>query len=214
MRAYIQHIDITSTGKVIVTGQLSRTNMQVKLQELIYAKEPQDGIWGYMLEVIPTSVFGADIMIPFKVEAPWTGNESANGLRITQPSLDPSQDDYETMQLKLKKVNTLTKEQSNFTVLKGASFDKQLKQLIIDISYGGGCSLHLFSLEWDGVILKSIPPQYNFTLVDASKYDPCKAILPAQLRFDIDTPGIQLESPSVINLSTLRSDRQIRIELD
>lgn len=214
MRAYIQQIDITTDGKVVVTGLLSRTNLEAKLQEHIYFKEPEDGIWGYTLEVISTSVFGADIIVPFVVEAPWTGNEGANGVRITQPTLPPEQADYETVQLKVKKVDNFTKEQSNFMVIKGASFDKPTNQLIIDINYGGGCFPHLFSLEWDGLSLESFPPQYNFILVDLSEYDPCRAILPAQLRFDIDTPNVQLDRPSVINLGTVRSNRQIKIDID
>lgn len=213
MRAYIQQIDITTDGKVVVTGQLSRTNLDVRLNEHIYIKEPKDGIWGYTLEVIPTSVFGADMMVPFVVEAPWTGNHEANGVRITQPTLQPDQTDYETVQLKVKKVESFTEEQSNLLVLKGASFDKSAKQLIIDINYGGGCFPHLFSLEWDGISLESFPPQYNFNLVDLSDYDPCRALLPAQLRFDIDTPEIQLDRPSTVNLGTVSGNGQIKIEL-
>ena len=213
MRAYIQQIDITTNGKVVITGQLSRTNLDVRLNEHIYIKEPEDGIWGYTLEVIPASVFGADMMVPFVVEAPWTGNHEANGVRITQPTLQPDQTDYETVQLKVKKVESFTEEQSNLLVLKGASFDKSTNQLIIDINYGGGCFPHLFSLEWDGISLESFPPQYNFNLVDLSDYDPCRALLPAQLRFDIETPEIQLDRPSTINLGTVRGNGQIKIEL-
>ncbi len=152
-------------------------------------------------------------MFPFVVEAPWTGNDEANGARITQSTLQPEQTDYETVQLKVKKVTNFTKEQANFTILKGVSFDKSVNQLIIDINYGGGCFPHLFSLEWDGISLESFPPQYNFNLVDLSEYDPCKAILPAQLRFDIDTPNIQLDRPATINLVTVGSNRQIKIEI-
>ncbi len=213
MRAYIQQIDITADGKVVIKGQLSRTNLEVKLIEHIYIQEPQDGIWGYTLEVVPTSVFGADMMVPFVVEAPWTGNDRANGVRITQPTLDPEHVDYETVQLKVKKVETYTAEQANLLILNGASFDKSTNQLIIDIKYGGGCFPHLFSLEWDGLTLESAPPQYNFRLVDLSEYDPCKAILPAQLRFDIDTPDIQLDRPSTINIGTIRNNGQISLEI-
>ncbi|MDW7693113.1 hypothetical protein R9C00_09705 [Flammeovirgaceae bacterium SG7u.111] len=213
MRAYIQHIDITTDGRVVITGQLSRTNLEVRLNEHIYIKEPEDGIWGYTLEVIPISVFGADMMMPFVIDAPWTGNAEANGVRITQPTLEPDQADYETIQLKVKKVESFTAEQSNFLIIKGASFDEPSKQLVVDINYGGGCFSHLFSLEWDGLSLESFPPQYNFNLVDLSENDPCRAILPAQLRFDIDTPEVQLDRPSIINLGSVRGNGQIKIEL-
>lgn len=213
MRAYIQQIDITTDGKVVITGQLSRTNLKVKLNEHIYTKEPEDGIWGYTLEVIPTSIYGNDMMIPFEVEAPWTGNPEANGVRITQPTLEPDQANYETIQLKVKNVESFTAEQSNLLILKGASLDESSKQLVIDINYSGGCFPHLFSLEWDRLSLESSPLQYNFKLVDLSEYDPCRAILPAQLRFDIDTPEVQLDKPSIINLSTAKGNGQIKIEL-
>lgn len=213
MRAYIQQIDITTDGKVVVSGQLSRTNLNVNLNEHIYTKAPKDGIWGYTLEVIPTSIFGADMMVPFSVEAPWTGNENANGVRVTQPTLDPDEPDYQTVQLKVKKVENFTTEQANLIRLKGATFDKLTNQLVIDINYSGGCFPHLFSLEWDGLSLESFPPQYNFNIVDLSEYDPCKALQSAQLRFDIDTPGIQLDRPSVINLGIAGSGRQIQVDI-
>lgn len=214
MRAYIQKIDITSNGKVIVSGLLSRTNLDVKLNEHIYIEEPEDGIWGYTLEVVPTSVYGADMMVPFSVEAPWTGNQDANGVRVIQPTLEPSSDDYETIQLKAKKVPSFTSEQSNLLILNGASYDKTSQQLIVDVNYGGGCFPHSFALEWDGQTLESAPPQYNFTIVDLSEYDPCDALLPAQLRFDINTPEINLQRPSTINLGTIQNKRQLKIQLD
>ena len=161
MRAYIQQIDITTDGKVVVSGQLSRTNLHVKLIEHFYVTEPENGIWSYTLEVIPTSVFGSYMLVPFSVEAPWTGNESANGVTIIQPTLQPNESDYETVQLKIKKVNSFTTKQANFIILKGATFEKSTNQLIIDINYGGGCFPHLFSLEWDGSSLESFPPQYR-----------------------------------------------------
>lgn len=71
MRAYVEQIDITPDGKVIVSGQLSRTNLKVVLSGLIYVKAPADGIWGYTLELIPTSVIGADVLVPFSVTADW-----------------------------------------------------------------------------------------------------------------------------------------------
>lgn len=157
----------------------------------IYTKEPEDGIWGYTLEVIPSSVFGATVMMPFTVEAPWTGDIQANGVRVTQPTLSPNEADYEIVQLKIKKVDDFTTLQANLMLLQGAIFDPSTNQLVVDINYGGGCFPHLFSLEWDGLTLESFPPQYNFNLVDLSDYDPCKAILPAQLRFDIDVPFVR-----------------------
>ncbi len=214
MRAYIQKIDITEDGKVIVSGQLSRTNLVAKLSPMIYVHPPKDGIWGYTLEVLPTSVFGSDKMEPFSVEAPWTGNNDANGVRITQPRLNPSEKDIETVQLKAKKVEEFTKEQSNLTILKGASFDKETNNLVVDLQYSGGCFPHLFSLEWDGISYKSAPLQYNFKVVDLSDYDPCRAMLSAQLRFDISTPKVQIDRPSVIHLGTVNGGTSIPVDIE
>lgn len=214
MRAYIQEIDITTDGEVVVRGQLSSGNLDVKLIPHVYVTEPEDGIWGYTLEVIPTSIWGTTVMTPFVVKAPWTGNQNANGVRILQPTLEPNNPDHETVQLKVKKVEKFTSEQANLLILNGASFDKVSNQLIIDANYGGGCFPHLFSLEWDGVSLESFPPQYNFSLVDLSQYDPCKAILPVQLRFDIDTPAVQLDRPSVINLRAVGNHALVEIKLE
>jgi hypothetical protein len=214
MKAYIQQIDITTDGKVVVSGQLSRTNLKVQLSEHIYIKDPKDGIWGYTLEVIPTSVYGTDELVPFSIEATWTGNEISNGVRITQPSLNSNEPDYETIQLKVKKTDNNTTEQNNFTIINGCSYNKSNNQIVIDVQYGGGCFPHLFSLEWDGTSLESFPPQYNFNLIDLSDYDPCKAIVNVQLRFDIETPEVQLDRPSIINLGTISSRRQIQIEIE
>ncbi|WP_343606420.1 hypothetical protein [Fluviicola sp.] len=212
MRAYIEQIDIASNGEVIVSGQLSRTNLKVVLSELIYVKPPADGIWGYMLELLPTSAIGADVLVPFSVKANWTGNNQANGLRLTQPALNPQEPDFEIIQLKGKKVSQFTTVQKNMIRLKGAAFDQTTKHLILDLEYGGGCFPHLFSLEWDGNISKSSPPEYHFNLVDLSEHDPCKAIVSIQLRFDMDVPGIQLDVPSVFYIETPSGNKQIRLE--
>lgn len=214
MRAYIQSIDFTTDDKIVVSGQLSRLGLEVKLIEHIYIEPPHDGVWGFNLEVIPVSNFGPAVMVPFVVEATWTGDSNANGVRIIQPALTPQEEDYETVLLKAKKVTQFTNTQENLTVLEAASYDKNKKQLIIDVAYGGGCFPHQFELEWDGLTLESFPVQYHFKIVDKSDKDPCQAFLGAQLRFDIDTSDIQLEVPSIINLGTYNNSHQIRVKLN
>ncbi len=212
MRAFIDQIDITTDGKVRVSGQLSQTNLTASLNEQIYINEPEDGIWGYTLEVIPKSAWGAEILVPFSVDAPWFGNNNSNGVRVYQKSITPGKG-LETLQLKAKKVKSFTTEQVNQVFLKGAQYNTTYKQLIIDLVYSGGCFPHSFALEWDGATLESFPPQYNFNLIDLSEYDPCKGLIPVQLRFDIDTPGVQLELPSTINLGTAGFGASIRVKL-
>lgn len=213
MKAYIQSIDLTKDGRVKVIGNLPSTNLDVKLIERYYNVEPEDGFWGYDLEVLSTSHFGAQMLIPFIVEAPWTGNENASGLRIEQPALSQNDSDHETVLMKVRKVGEFTTKQNNHVMLKGAFFDKSTKQLIIDLSYSGGCFTHVFSLEWDGTLMKSEPPQYGLRIIDKSEYDPCKAIKQVQLRIDLDTPDFQLKKPSILVLSSLSGSRQLNLDV-
>jgi hypothetical protein len=212
--AYIQSIDITEDGRVIVLGQLSRTNLEATLVEMIPIMPPTDGIWNYELKVIATSLTGATMLVPFSVEAPWIGDSEANGVRIIQPSIIPNEDDKETVQLKGKRVSELTQNQSNTIWLQGAHFDQSRSHLVIDIRYGGGCFPHLFALEWDGSSMKSLPPQYMFNLVDLSDYDPCKAIIHSQLRFDISSVDFQIDRPATINIVTPSYGRSLRVEIN
>ena len=214
MRAYVQKIDISNDGKVSVTGYLSRTNLSVKLIEKHYVTPPADGIWEYDLEVLPTCHVGGEMIVPFSVEAPWIGDENANGVRIKQPSLMIGEPDREFVLLKGKIVKNFTKEQNNHINIQGGYYDKENEQLVVDVQYSGGCFAHNFALEWDGKTYKSYPPQYIFNLVDLSDYDPCKGIINTQLRFDINTNDFQLEFPSYINLGTINSDTVVKIELE
>lgn len=209
--AYIQSIDITKSGKVIVSGQ-RLGNLCVALRENIPIQPPTDGIWDYDLD-ITTSVNCATIMKPFMLEAPWIGDENANGLRITQNSLEPTQPDRITIQLKGKKVSNFTSTQENQITLKGAAYDLLQKQLIIDVLYSGGWFSHLFSLEWDGQPLESYPLQYNFNLVDLSEYDAARSIETPQLRFDISTPDFQIDIPSEIIIRTPGYGKTLRLSL-
>lgn len=211
--AYIQSIDIAEDGKVHISGHLSRTNLEVSLSEMIPVAPPVDGIWNYELTVRPTSLIGANILVPFIVEAPWIGDSNANGVRIIQPSISPNEPDKETVQLKGKKVSALSEKQSNMVWLKGAHYDQAADQLVIDVKYSGGCFQHLFTLEWDGSSLESFPPQYIFNLVDLSEYDPCKALIDVQLRFDISTMDFQIDEPSKLHIGTPSYGRTLTVEL-
>ncbi|MCG9770767.1 hypothetical protein L1D59_19395 [Pseudoalteromonas piscicida] len=211
--AYIQSIDITENGRVQVSGQLSSTNLNVSLNEMIPVVPPADGIWNYELTVTPTSMIGADMLVPFVVDAPWIGNSEANGARIIQPSNDPNTQDKETVHLKGKTVKTLTQKQANMLWLKGAHYDRSASQLVIDARYGGGCFQHIFALEWDGTSLESFPPQYMFNLVDMSEYDPCKALIDVQLRFDISTMDFRVDEPSRLHIGTPSYGRTLTVEL-
>ena len=209
--AYIDHIDIASDGRVVVTGSLSRTGLRASLSEYYYLLPPADGIWEYELSVVAESPNGAAVLVPFSVEAPWTGDSKANGARVYQASTSgPAK---ATTQLKAKKVEQLTTVQVNAVYLEGASYDNARQNLIVDLSYGGGCFAHTFELEWDGAVLKSNPPHYLLNLVDTSPIDPCEAYISTQLRFDLSVPGIQIQSPSIVEIRTPSGGQTLRVQI-
>lgn len=57
--------------------------------------------------------------------------------------------------------------------------------LIVEVSYGGGCEVHEFSLKSNGAYLKSKPVQLNLALEHKSNNDMCRALLYKRLAFDI-----------------------------
>lgn len=213
MRAYIDKIDITGDKKLVVKGTLSRPNIEVKLTAHAYVTQPENGIWDYTLRLSSHDATIPDQMVPFKAEATWTGSEDANGVRIVQPTIGEDEPDHETILLKAKRVDVFTSEQENNLILDRAVYDMASAQLIIDVRYAGGSFVHDFALEWDGITRESYPPQYDFRIVDLSEYDPSRAIIPAQLRFDIDTPLVTLDTPAIINLTTVVSAKLIQVEV-
>ncbi len=57
--------------------------------------------------------------------------------------------------------------------------------LILNVSYGGGCKQHIFSLYSNGSYLKSLPLQMELTLHHQANEDMCRAFLNQRLAFDI-----------------------------
>lgn len=214
MRAFIQSIDITPKGTVKVIGNLSMTNLTARLVEHVYINPPADGIWEYTLEVLPTSLYGAQILVPFSVEAPWTGDAGSNGVRILQPTLGSGTRDYQTERLQLKEVKKFTTKQENMLTVLGASVDKKNSTLFVDVQYTGGDFYHKFSLEWNGVVIKTKPPQYYLKVIDLSPFDPGKAIKEVQLQFDISLPKLHFEKRSSLHIGTVNQDRQFSLALN
>ncbi len=57
--------------------------------------------------------------------------------------------------------------------------------LIVEVSYGGGCEKHNFTLLDTGIATRSIPPQHLLRLVHDAHGDACEAYITSELRFDI-----------------------------
>jgi hypothetical protein len=58
-------------------------------------------------------------------------------------------------------------------------------RLIIDLSYGGGCRDHIFSLIGENVFMESNPVRTNVVLSHDANDDPCEAWLTEELYFDL-----------------------------
>lgn len=209
--AYIDTVDITDDGRLVVSGNMSSTGIEVSLTEYIYIVPPADGIWEYDLNVQVVNPLGLQVLVPFAIEAPWTGDKKAHGARVYHR--DGSTPVESTTQLKAVKVDSYTTKQHNLVWLRAAHYDTKTDNLIIDLEYSGGCNPHRFSLEWDGSQLESSPPQYVLNLVDLTAEDPCEAIIPEQVRFDMDAPGISFERPSTLRVRTPGGGPELRIKL-
>ena len=57
--------------------------------------------------------------------------------------------------------------------------------LEVVVSYGGGCEVHQFNLCWNGLVMESLPPQVNLSLIHEDNNDSCLAMLTEQLSFDL-----------------------------
>ena len=57
--------------------------------------------------------------------------------------------------------------------------------LVTVVRYGGGCGEHLFELEADGPLMKSLPPKQPLRWVHRSPGDPCRALISDTVRADL-----------------------------
>ena len=60
--------------------------------------------------------------------------------------------------------------------------------IYIDVSFGGGCESHEFTLVSPGYYAESMPPQLTLSLVHDANDDVCKALFHQRLAFDL-TPA-------------------------
>lgn len=72
--------------------------------------------------------------------------------------------------------------------------------LILEVSYGGGCEEHDFSLVGSEMISKSLPPIRAVKLIHNARQDKCKALIMKTLTFDISNLAYKQEVGSEIFL--------------
>ena len=82
--------------------------------------------------------------------------------------------------------------------------------LILEVSYSGGCKDHAFELSGNEMISKSLPPIRSVRLIHKSNGDGCEALLTQTLHFDISELAYKKEAGSEIMLNIEGVDGNVR----
>jgi len=83
---------------------------------------------------------------------------------------------------------TLMTANSFGAAVKSAKLDASLKNILIDVTYGGGCAKHEFKLEI-GACLESFPVQCSAKLTD-NTVDNCEALLMETVSISLESAGL------------------------
>ena len=59
--------------------------------------------------------------------------------------------------------------------------------LLVDVTFSGGCSQHVFTMSTNKQWLKSMPPQIHLELTHDGHQDACRELFMGTLRFDLTT---------------------------
>jgi hypothetical protein len=89
-------------------------------------------------------------------------------------------------------------EKNDQTTINSAKIEGN--NLILEVSYGGGCEEHDFSLVGSQMISKSLPPIRAVKLIHDAHEDKCKAFIMKTLTFDISNMAYKQERGSEIML--------------
>lgn len=73
-------------------------------------------------------------------------------------------------------------------------------ELLLEVSYGGGCQEHEFKLIGSEMISKSLPPIRTIKLIHNGNNDLCKALIMQTLKYDISAFAYKQEKGSEIIL--------------
>jgi hypothetical protein len=67
-------------------------------------------------------------------------------------------------------------------------------ELVLDVSYSGGCADHTFGACWDGLFLESFPVQVHLAISHDDGDDACDAVVSEQIVFDLSPLAEAYES--------------------
>lgn len=150
----------------------------VSLSKVEYITPPEDGIQDVILVATPPTGPAADALQNFDLSLPLATENWFQGVRIK----NPARDENWVLRNPTRQSNPVGDNLFSMDIPE-INGDK----LIIRVRYGGGCRIHTFQFNWDGVIMESFPPQVNFDLTHNSHDDPCRALLSETFQFDLST---------------------------
>lgn len=122
-------------------------------------------------------------------------------------------EDKSTQQTKIEEINKLEVDKGYTAKLVDAititNTAIEGNNLLISVSFSGGCETHDFRLLTNGAIMKSMPPQMNITLEHDGHGDNCRSMIEQTLVYDI-SEAKSFGSGAILLI--LNGDRENRIE--
>ena len=94
-----------------------------------------------------------------------------------------------------------TKKENNSDAIKILDAKINKNQLLLNISYSGGCENHSFKIIGDLLLSKSLPPIRSVKLIHYGNNDACKKLIIENLVIDISDLAYKKEDGSEIYLS-------------
>ena len=94
-----------------------------------------------------------------------------------------------------------TKKENNSDAIKILDAKINKNQLLLNISYSGGCEKHSFKIIGDLLLSKSLPPIRSVKLIHYGNNDACKKLIIENLVIDISDLAYKKEDGSEIYLS-------------
>jgi len=94
-----------------------------------------------------------------------------------------------------------TKKENNSDAFKILDAKISKNQLLLNVSYSGGCEKHSFKIIGDLLLSKSLPPIRSVKLIHYGNNDACKKLIIENLVIDISNLAYKKEDGSEIYLS-------------
>ena len=97
-----------------------------------------------------------------------TTNSSASGI---------AKDDIQIVE-----ASKFPKKSAPFSIVKATIVDDTLE---LEVSHGGGCETHEFSIYWDGIFLEESPLSATLFIDHDDKGDTCEALISSKITFNL-----------------------------